>query len=490
MKKITNQNWFSSIDVRYNDYLIDKKGRKYLLSDFYSKNLSSKSNLIKKEWYYGILRILKFQNSCNNFFKFILDIDLLIIKNINNVVLKSFRRILDLIVIIFISLIILMLLIIFIIIFPFYIFEPKNKYSPTVQKDLYFFDKNTARHPLIKEREFIKGTSLSSNFIDLSLESKFYIKDFFKLIFSFSKYSLKDIIEGLGLIFNIFLNAPITIIPNYIKSLRSFLILSIGIVKYSIDPKRVICVMSRPDLGVGLFCITQNIDSVFVYLSSTELTVPKKYANAKYITCLDYAFMSSNIIICDIVSKNWLLSQGNENIRFETLNSISNFYVEKRKKDLSELVTKLKDNNVKVITFFNASFGNSGVVSKEANESFKNFSNINSINIKNKKQRLIIITKFKGASNDLIFKSCNVSKSLLFICKTLLVNSFDLFVVSKVVVSVPSSSIIFQASQSGKKVLIYDFQGENDGLRNLENQHSFKRVTNVENVVEAIYSMI
>ena len=67
MKKITNQNWFSSIDARYNDYLIDQKGRKYLLSNYYLKNLSSESKLIKNEWYYGILRNLKYQNSCTNF---------------------------------------------------------------------------------------------------------------------------------------------------------------------------------------------------------------------------------------------------------------------------------------------------------------------------------------------------------------------------------------------------------------------------------------
>ena len=96
MKKITNQNWFSSIDYRYNDYLIDKKGRKYLLSYFNSKNLSSKSNLIKNECYYGILKALKFQNFIANFLKFILELDFLLITNRNNVFIKISRTILRL----------------------------------------------------------------------------------------------------------------------------------------------------------------------------------------------------------------------------------------------------------------------------------------------------------------------------------------------------------------------------------------------------------
>ena len=70
--------------------------------------------------------------------------------------------------------------------------------------------------------------------------------------------------------------------------------------------------MTRPDFGVSLFCEINKIESVFIYLSSTELTVPKRYLAKDYITCLDYAFMTSDIIICDIVSKNWLFSQKNE----------------------------------------------------------------------------------------------------------------------------------------------------------------------------------
>ena len=44
-------------------------------------------------------------------------------------------------------------------------------------------------------------------------------------------------------------------------------------------------------------------------------------------------------------------------------------------------------------------------------------------------------------------------KNILLDCKKLLLSSFDLFVISKVIVSVPSSSIVFQASQSEKKLL-------------------------------------
>ena len=185
MKKITNQNWFSSIDYRYNDYLIDEKGRNYLLSNFYSKNLLSKSTFIRNEWYYGILRALKFQNSCAKFLKFILDIDFLLIKNRDNVIIIFFRSILDLIVIIFISFILLIIIVLFITIFPFYKFKQKNKNLRIDQKDLYFFDKYTAKHPLILKKEFIKHTSLSSNFIDVAVDKKVNIRDFCKILLNF-----------------------------------------------------------------------------------------------------------------------------------------------------------------------------------------------------------------------------------------------------------------------------------------------------------------
>ena len=73
--------------------------------------------------------------------------------------------------------------------------------------------------------------------------------------------------------------------------------------------------MTRPDFGAVLFCTIKNVESVFVYLSSTELTVPKKYLDGNYITCLDYAFMSCDKIICDVISEKWLFSQGNQNIK-------------------------------------------------------------------------------------------------------------------------------------------------------------------------------
>ena len=43
----------------------------------------------------------------------------------------------------------------FIIIFAFYKFKQKNKYSKMEQKDLYFFDKNTAKHPLILKKNLL-----------------------------------------------------------------------------------------------------------------------------------------------------------------------------------------------------------------------------------------------------------------------------------------------------------------------------------------------
>ena len=105
MKKITNQNWHGSIDNRYNDYLLDKKG---IASGFYnyrSKNDLPEYSFVKNECYYGILRIFKFQNSCNKFLNSIIDFDLRLIKNTNNLLFRIFRVILNLIII-FLSMIV------------------------------------------------------------------------------------------------------------------------------------------------------------------------------------------------------------------------------------------------------------------------------------------------------------------------------------------------------------------------------------------------
>ena len=205
--------------------------------------------------------------------------------------------------------IILIIIFLFILTFPFYIFKKKYKNSAIVQKDIYFLDKNVVKHPLIREREFIKVTSLSSNFVDVDVDKKIYITDVFKVLHESSIYSIKDILNGLGIILKLFLNSPICTIPIYIKSLKSFFLISIEILNKNFYPERIVCVMTRPDFGVSLFCEINKIESVFIYLSSTELTVPKRYLAKDYITCLDYAFMTSDIIICDIVSKNWLFSQ-------------------------------------------------------------------------------------------------------------------------------------------------------------------------------------
>ena len=86
--------------------------------------------------------------------------------------------------------IILIIIFLFILTFPFYIFKKKYKNSAIVQKDIYFLDKNVVKHPLIR-REFIKVTSLSSNFVDVDVDKKIYITDVFKFYMNLPYILLK-----------------------------------------------------------------------------------------------------------------------------------------------------------------------------------------------------------------------------------------------------------------------------------------------------------
>ena len=61
--------------------------------------------------------------------------------------------------------------------------------------------------------------------------------------------------------------------------------------------------MSRPDFGVGLFLRNKKCRKCIYIFIINRTYSPQKYLTKDYITCLDYAFMSSNTIICDVVSK-------------------------------------------------------------------------------------------------------------------------------------------------------------------------------------------
>ena len=67
-------------------------------------------------------------------------------------------------------------------------------------------------------------------------------------------------------------------------------------------------------------------------------------------------------------------------------------------------------------------------------------------------------------------------------CEKHLSNSFDIIAISDIVISVPGSSITFQAAQSDCKVIIYDFENENNKLRPLENKCCLARVTRFRDV--------
>ena len=488
MKKIADQNWFSSIDNRYQDLLADQKCMSLGYYDFYVKRALGQCSLIKQQSRYNTLKILKYQESAPILIKFLIKLDLFLISKLDRFFFKIIRLIFDLPTFIIFCLVVFIVLVIFALSFPFCLVRFLNNYEPPeTTTDAYFLDKEILRHPLLARREFVQVTSLSSNFLDISAVRKFSSKDFFCLLDGFSQISFKDLWAGFKLVFSLFLASPNIIIPKVIESLKSFLLLTIAHSRNHFEFKRVICVMVRPDFGVSLFCAIKKIENVFVYLSSTELTIPEKYLSEGYISCIDYAFMGSSRVICDENSYDYLFSQKNYEATFEVLDSISECHVNQKKMELSDFSSVLKTNNVEIISFFDASYGHIGVISNEAYESFKMLLKMDLTSFRKKNVKPLIIAKFKNLGNDkLLIRGFGISKDLILECKEKLSSSFDIFAVSKAVVTVPASSIIFQASQSGLPVLIYDFNGENDNLRPREHDHCIARLTKLEDVMQEL----
>lgn len=492
MKKFIKQHWYSAIEFRYYEHLLDQRIESQGFYNFYANRLKKTSYLLKQECYYSVFKTIQYSEkiSAPFLYKLLINLELYTISKLENNFFKIIRFIFDMITCLVLSALILFLLILLILSIPIFICKKFNNDKINSYDDIYYMDRNTAIHPLLREREFIEFTSLSKNFFDINVEKSFSIIDCFSLLDVLNNFSHKQIWRVLNIFINLCIASPIVYIPKHIKSLKSFLFLSTLDSRNKQNFKRVICVMTRADLGVGLFCEIKNLENVFVYLSSTELTVPHKYFTKGYLTTIDYAFMSCTKVICDLPSKVNLSAQKNPDVKYEVLESISKFHVNNLRNKLIKLISEFNNSNIKVLSFFNSSFGEVGTISDTANENFKKFSSFNIQKYMKKNLSLILITKFKSSFEKILIRGYNVPKHILKKCENYLSNSFDIIAISDIVISVPGSSITFQAAQSDCKVMIYDFEGENDKLRPLENKCCFARVTKFKDVIRKINLMV
>jgi len=482
-KLMRKQHWFSSIDKNLKAQSADQDLVSSGLDNFYNLKDNNTTKGIRSDLFFGSLRLFLRKRQVSKIFQFIISLDIILLIGVKSLYAYPFKLIYTIIKlsIFLVAVTLFCLLVIFILGITFTNpFRLKNE--KICIDDFLFIDRAVSNHPLLLSEDLHRFTSVSSSLSEVNADKKVSLSVIVASIKSIPLMTDGFLLRFFQKVYYLVIYSPLCVLPNHFKNLVNIFLLMNACFNNKGIPLRLFSVMVRPNLGINLFCFLNNIENNFIYLSSTEVTVPIGRGKQGLITCLDFAYMGSDVIICDPVSAPWLLGQKNNTLKFEVVQSVSSYYVHKRQNKLRKLITHLKKNNLSVVGLFDASNGINGVISKKAHNDFLRFTNNIQTNVFEDKENIIWIIKLKKQPGKFTVIGYGVNSLIISQVEKAVSNPFDVFAIANLVISVPSSSIIFQAKQSGVDVIIFDWENENKNLRPMED--NFIRVPSISRLLE------
>ena len=477
------QHWYSSIDKNLEAQSADQELVSSGLDNFYNLKNNNTTEGIRSDLFFGSLRLFLRKRQLSRIFQFIISLDIILQIGVKNLYAYPFKLIYTIIKLslFFVVVILFCLLVIFILGITFT--NPfRSKNGNIYIDDFLFIDRAVSNHPLLLFGNFHRFTSVSNSLSEVDADKKVSLSVIVASIKSIPLMTDGFLWRFFQKAYYLVIYSPLCVLPNQFKNLVSIFLLMNACFNNKGIPSRLFCVMVRPKLGVNLFCFLNNIENNFIYLSSTEIYVPRGRGKPELITNLDFAYMGSDVIICDTVSAPCLLSLKNNAVEFEVVQSVSSYYVHHKRNKLRKLITHFKKNNISVIGLFDASNGINGVISTKAHNEFLRFTTNIRTTVFEDNKKIIWIIKLKRQPGKFTVIGYGVNSVIISQVEKVVSSPFDVFAIANLIISVPSSSIIFQAKQSGVDVIIFDWQNENKNLRPLED--SFIRVPSTSRLLE------
>ena len=228
-----------------------------------------------------------------------------------------------------------------------------------------------------------------------------------------------------------------------------------------IKTKCIIRIMTAEDITASVVHKYNNVDTLFLYLSTTEKIIQSDIKKGKS-NDHDYTHMISKYSVSNVVSNNWLKKLENNIDKYIDIGPLFSDLIHEAYKNKQIIFKKINiTNNNPIITFLDHTAGHHGVMNfkayKDFLESFLKLSkknlNINYI-YKSKKSISSMKEYFDNDIIDLI--EVIRSRNNCWYANDYKLSSYQICGVADLIVSAPMSSVIFEAFCGNKKIISYD----------------------------------
>ncbi|MBS83212.1 MAG: hypothetical protein CMD65_03660 [Gammaproteobacteria bacterium] len=256
-----------------------------------------------------------------------------------------------------------------------------------------------------------------------------------------------------------------------------------------IKTKCIIRIMTAEDITASVIHKYNNVDTLFLYLSTTEKIIQSDIKKGKS-NDHDYTHMISKYSISNVVSNNWLKELENSIDNYIDIGPLFSDLINEAQDNKQKILNTINiNNNNPIISFLDHTAGHQGVMSVEA---YKNFlqsiielSNKNQdINYiyKSKKSISFMKTYFDNPTDSQIIELIEQIRSSnnCWYANDYKLNSYQVCGIADLVISAPMSSVIFESLCGNKKTISYDTTSEyknfNSILKKVPYLHAYSHV--------------
>jgi hypothetical protein len=228
-----------------------------------------------------------------------------------------------------------------------------------------------------------------------------------------------------------------------------------------ISGMNLVCMMIEENITSSVVHKKNMTKSIFTYFSTTESIVGSIVKN-NISSCHDYTHMIADYVVSSSISNNWIRTHQNEIGQYIPLGPIFSDIVFETNNNRSSIRNKLGiSNDVNVVSFFDHTIGNYGVLTITAYNAFLRSmlklarDNKGVTFIYKSKKLLPQIGAMAGAESLQIIEMIRSEKNCIY-ANDVISDSLTLIGVSDLVVSAPLSSVIFESLCGGVKTISYD----------------------------------
>jgi hypothetical protein len=257
----------------------------------------------------------------------------------------------------------------------------------------------------------------------------------------------------------------------------------------NLKPKVVLSFMVRENLIASYLHDRYECKSMFVYFSTTPNCIVGAY-DANFASCYDYAHIRSSYIYSSPISNAWLRTQELDVDEFVDDAPIYSGLIRLIKRTKQNILQRIEiDTSKLVITFFDASVGYGGVVTELQYLTFINA--IDEVSERFPEATVIFKSKYplsyleRSLGDSCVSKldAIRLKNKVLF-AENLNLTGHMVIGISDIVISLPMSSIIYEALTADTRVIVYnDFE---DGTFTNETYESFNNYCALKTIEELV----